>query len=96
MKAQDIMVSPVVTVTPETSVQELAQLLIDRRISGVPVLDAQGTLVGIVSEGDLLRRTEAATERRSSWWLELGRSSWPANMSARIRAGSATSCAARS
>lgn len=71
MKAQDIMVSPVVTVTPETSVQELAQLLIDRRISGVPVLDAQGTLVGIVSEGDLLRRTEAATERRSSWWLEL-------------------------
>ncbi|MEK6295746.1 MAG: CBS domain-containing protein, partial [Paraburkholderia tropica] len=45
----------VVTVSPETSVRDAAKLLLDRRISGAPVLDAQGQLVGIISEGDLLR-----------------------------------------
>jgi CBS domain-containing protein len=71
MKASDIMVSNVITVTPEQSVQDVAEILIERRISGVPVLDAAGELVGIVSEGDLMRRGDAGTEHRRSWWLKL-------------------------
>src|SRR5690606_1511825 len=70
MKASDVMVSPVITVTPDTSVREAATLLLERRISAVPVVNAEGRLAGIVSEGDLMRRSEAGTERRRSWWLE--------------------------
>jgi CBS domain-containing protein len=69
MKARDIMVAPVVTVTPHASVKDVAALLLERRISAVPVVDTQGKVVGIVSEGDLMRRAEAGTERRRSWWL---------------------------
>jgi Mg/Co/Ni transporter MgtE len=69
MKARDVMVSPVITVKPSTSVQELAETLVKQRISAVPVVDDQGNLAGIVSEGDLLHRAEARTERRHSWWL---------------------------
>ena len=69
MNARDVMVSPVVTVKPAASVQEVAKLLLERRISAVPVVDDQGKVVGIVSEGDLLHRAEAGTERRRSWWL---------------------------
>jgi CBS-domain-containing membrane protein len=71
MKARDVMVSPVVTVKPTCSVQEVAKLFLEHRISGVPVLDDQGKLVGIVSEGDLLHRVEAGTERQHSWWLRI-------------------------
>lgn len=73
MKASDIMTSPVITVAPDTSVQEIARLLFERRISAVPVLEG-GRLVGMVSEGDLLHRREIGTERREksgSWWLRL-------------------------
>jgi CBS domain-containing protein len=69
MNARDVMVSPVVTVKPSASVKEVAKLLLERRISAVPVVDDQGGVVGIVSEGDLLHRAEAGTERRRSWWL---------------------------
>jgi CBS domain-containing protein len=69
MKARDVMVSPVITVKPSTSVRELAETLVKQRISAVPVVDDHGNLVGIVSEGDLLHRAEARTERRHSWWL---------------------------
>jgi len=68
MKARDVMVSPVVTVMPHCSVKELAQTLLKNHISAVPVVDDhQGRLVGIVSEGDLLHRSEAGTERRAQW-----------------------------
>ncbi len=70
MHAADVMVTEVVTVTPETTVTEVADILLQNRISGVPVVD-KGRLVGIISEGDLLRRTEANTQRRRSWWLEM-------------------------
>src|ERR1700689_3700852 len=53
MRAMDVMTGNVVTVTPETSVQDLAKLLSQHGISGVPVVDAANRLVGIVSEGDL-------------------------------------------
>ena len=70
MKAADIMVRPVVSVTPETTVAEAAGLMLDHRISGLPVLDRDGRLVGIISEGDLLRRAETGTTRRGPRWLE--------------------------
>lgn len=71
MRAKDIMTTGVITVTPETTIDAIAGLLLDRRISAVPVVDPDGTLVGIVSEGDLIRRVETGTEPRPSWWLEL-------------------------
>lgn len=70
MKARDVMTAPVITVTPDTGVSEIATLLLDHRISAVPVVDG-GTMVGIVSEGDLIRRLETSTERPRSGWLEL-------------------------
>lgn len=71
MEAQDIMTRNVFTTTPEATVGEVARLLVDRHVSAAPVLDAAGKLVGIVSEGDLVRRPEIAGERRPSWWLAL-------------------------
>jgi CBS domain-containing protein len=71
MRAQDVMTSPPITVAPDTPVLEIAALLVERRISAVPVVDASGRAVGIVSEGDLLRRCEIGTERQRSQWLEL-------------------------
>ncbi|MCG8355548.1 MAG: CBS domain-containing protein [Kiloniellales bacterium] len=71
MLARDIMTTKVVTVTPDTRVEDIARLLLDRGISAVPVLEADGSIVGVVSEGDLMRRPEAETERRPSWWLNL-------------------------
>ena len=70
MKARDVMVSPAITVKPSASVREVAKLFLERRISAVPVVDDQGKLAGIVSEGDLMHRTEAGTERKRSWWLQ--------------------------
>jgi CBS-domain-containing membrane protein len=69
MKARDVMVSPVITVKSSASVKEVAQTFLERRISAVPVVDDQGKVIGIVSEGDLLHRAEAGTQRRHSWWL---------------------------
>jgi CBS domain-containing protein len=69
MKARDVMVTPVVTVKPSASVKEVAQLLLEKRISAVPVVDEEGKVVGIVSEGDLMHRSEAGTTLRRSWWL---------------------------
>ena len=73
MRAMDIMTPNVITAGPETSVHALARLLLQHGISGVPVVDQQQQLVGIVSEGDLLHRTETGTDPRPvprrSWWL---------------------------
>ena len=71
MKAKDIMTTEVTTVGPGASVRQVADILLARRISAVPVVGQNGELIGIVSEGDLLRRTEVGTERHRSWWLEL-------------------------
>ncbi|MFQ5938277.1 MAG: CBS domain-containing protein, partial [Acidiferrobacterales bacterium] len=69
MKAKDIMTRNVVTVKPETSVTEIAKLLVERQISAVPVVNNENRVLGIVSEGDLMRRPETETERHRSWWL---------------------------
>ncbi len=72
MQARDIMTEHVITVGPDTSVREIATLLLDRHISAVPVVDETGALAGIVSEGDLIHRGEIGTEARGrSWWLRL-------------------------
>ena len=71
MKAADIMVSNVISIGSQAPVQEVADLLLRNGISAAPVIGPQGELVGIVSEGDLMRRPEAGTERRQSWWLSL-------------------------
>src|SRR5687768_15768888 len=71
MNAKDIMTTSVITIGPATTVRETADLLVARGISGVPVVDGE-RLVGIVSEGDLLRRYEIGTDRRSlrnPWWM---------------------------
>ena len=69
MQAKDIMSSPVITVSSDSDVRETARKLLDNRISAVPVIDNAGKLVGIISEGDLMRREETGTQRPSSWWL---------------------------
>ncbi|MCC6194917.1 MAG: CBS domain-containing protein [Burkholderiales bacterium] len=69
MEARDVMTTPVVTVSPDTPVHEIASLMVTRRISAVPVIDAAGKLAGIVSEGDLVRHVGAHTGSRHSWWL---------------------------
>ena len=71
MRAADVMTSDVITVGEDASVQEVARLMAEHGISAVPVVDRERRLVGMVSEGDLLHRTETGTERRRSWWLEI-------------------------
>ena len=70
MKASDVMVSSVITVGPDASVLHVAELLLRHRISAVPVVGANGDILGIVSEGDLINRPESETNRRKSWWLD--------------------------
>lgn len=71
MQAKDVMTREVVTVEPGTEVSEIARILLETRISAVPVVTPDGRVVGIVSEGDLLRRPESGTIRERPWWLRL-------------------------
>jgi CBS domain-containing protein len=73
MQASDVMTTRVVSLTPEMMVQAAAKLMLEERISGMPVLDAQGKMVGMLSEGDLIHRAEIGTAggHRHSWWLDL-------------------------
>jgi CBS domain-containing protein len=71
MIASDVMTRSVISVSPEATIAEAVELMLERGISGLFVVDASGTLAGIVTEGDLLRRDELGTERRRSWWLRL-------------------------
>jgi CBS domain-containing protein len=70
MRAYQIMTPRLTTVQADTPVATAAELMLTKRISGLPVVDAAGKLVGIVSEGDFLRRGELGTRRRRSAWLE--------------------------
>lgn len=67
----DVMTADVVTVTPETRVRDIARLMIAHRISGIPVVDPVRHLAGIVTDGDLYRRVEIATDRKHRSWLEV-------------------------
>ena len=70
MRAHQIMTRPVITVTPETTILEAANTMLQRHISGLPVVDASGKLVGIVSEGDFIRRSEIGTQRKRGRFLK--------------------------
>ena len=70
MKAKDVMTSPVVSVEPDTAVLQAVRIMLQRHISGLPVVRKDGRLVGVVTEGDFLRRAETGTERRRPRWLE--------------------------
>jgi CBS domain-containing protein len=71
LTAADVMTTDVITVTPETPVRDIATLLHARRISGVPVVNPDNSVVGIVSEGDLIGHADLVGEQRRSWWLSL-------------------------
>lgn len=72
MKARDVMATHVITVGPDQDVGTVARILLKNGISAVPVVDLDGgNLLGIVSEGDLIRRAESNTERSRSWFLNL-------------------------
>ncbi len=70
MKAGDIMTGRVITISPDATVLEAIDLMTKNRISGLPVIDASGALVGMVTEGDFLRRAETGTARKRPRWLE--------------------------
>lgn len=70
MKVESIMTSDIVAVSTETLVIDAARLMLEKRISGMPVVQANGRLVGVFTEGDLLRRTELGTDRRGGGWVE--------------------------
>ena len=69
MQVGDVMHRTTVAVQPGTLVVEAARMMLAHRVSGLPVLDADGRLVGIVSEGDLLRRAELGTDGKPAGWL---------------------------
>ncbi len=70
MRAHQIMTRPVVSITPETTIVDAANTMLQKHVSGLPVVDAAGKLVGIVSEGDFIRRSEIGTGRKRGRWLK--------------------------
>ena len=76
LRVRDLMSTNVISVAPDTPVQEIAAIFAEHRISSgpvvsVPVVGSTGRLVGIISEGDLFRRVELGTEPRPTWWQSL-------------------------
>lgn len=69
LKAEDIMFTGVISATPDHTVQDAARLMLENGVSALPVIEASGKLVGIVSESDLMRHVEAGTDHHRSWWL---------------------------
>jgi CBS domain-containing protein len=70
MQVRDVMTPNVISVKSDESILKAARLMLENRISGLPVVDANGGLVGVVTEGDFLRRSELGTSRRRPRWLE--------------------------
>jgi CBS domain-containing protein len=70
MKARDVMTKLIVSVTPETNVTEAVRLMLSNHLSGLLVMNNDQRLVGVVTEGDFLRRVETGTERKRAPWLE--------------------------
>jgi len=70
MEAKDVMTRPVTSVDPNASVLEAVRIMLQKKISGLPVLDVSGHLVGIVTEGDFLRRFETEMQLRRPRWID--------------------------
>ena len=68
MKASDVMTSKVVSVTPDATLGDMLRIMLDHRVSGLPVLTPEGKLVGIITEGDFLHRVETGTDVKRSRW----------------------------
>jgi len=98
VKAQDVMTRDVVTVGPYTAVPDIAAIMADKHISGVPVVTDSGEIIGIVSESDLLRRVEIGTEEKSGgsggWAILRTSTRWRESMPRRMALGRRTSCPA--
>ena len=71
MQAKDIMTTSVISVPQDGTVEDAVRLMLDHHISALPVLDDQGRLKGLLSEGDLMRRVRDTESPRRSWWLEI-------------------------
>jgi CBS domain-containing protein len=71
MRARDLMTTSLVTIPPDAPVEAVARVLSDRGISGAPVVDSSGRLLGMVTEGDLIRRLAAVEDRPKSWFVGL-------------------------
>src|SRR5947199_259613 len=71
MIVSDVMTRKVLSVAPEETVEQAANLMLRHGISGLFVVDGKGTLAGVVTEGDLLRRDEIGTQRHRPWWLRM-------------------------
>lgn len=71
MRVSDVQTWGVVSVLPNDPVDRAVALMLGHKISGLPVIDTSGHLVGVLTEGDLLRRTELGTERQRPRWLEM-------------------------
>lgn len=69
MLARDVMTTPVISVTPATRTRDAIELMLAHHLSGLPVLDEEGMLIGILSEGDLIRRSELGTEKHRSRFI---------------------------
>jgi len=70
MKAMDVMVRDVITVSPDDDVADAVKLLAEYDVSALPVVDDDDTVIGMISEADLLRREEIGTQKERRWWLE--------------------------
>src|SRR5215471_9800370 len=70
MRAADVMTPDPTCISPDASITDAIRLMLERKFSGLPVVDGSGAVVGIVTEGDLLRRTETGTQRRRPRWIE--------------------------
>jgi CBS domain-containing protein len=70
MKAMDVMVRDVITIGPDDSIADAAKLIADNDVSALPVVDHDGHLVGIISEGDLMNREEIGASIHHPWWIE--------------------------
>jgi CBS domain-containing protein len=71
MKTRDVMTTKVMSIPPDAPIRNVAEFLVDNRISAAPVIARTGTPLGVVSEGDLLRRIELGTEPHRAWWTTL-------------------------
>lgn len=71
MKARDLMTTAVVTVSMDAKVEDAVRLMLDHHVSALPVVETDGALAGLVSEGDLMRRLREGGSARRSWWLEI-------------------------
>jgi len=70
MKAKDVMTVNVISTQPQAAVMQAVRIMLQKRISGLPVINESGRLVGIITEGDLLRRAETGTQKHRPRWLE--------------------------